>query len=167
MNRKTYILGCGGDIPDPKPKDTVYVDVVAWDGVDIVFDLESPQWPIETGAAMHLNATHVAEHIKNFDTFMDEAHRILSPGGSFYIEVPYAGDIDLAFSDPTHKRFFTAHTFINYLTVEGVHKFGYLKHAWSILYIDNTGGVIRAHLAPIPDEYLTDKVLLMLNKPKE
>lgn len=165
MNRKKYILGSGKP-PEVKPADTVYVDVVAWDGVDLIFDLEQPNWPIETGSALHLNATHVAEHIHNLPTFMDECHRILSPGGSFYMEVPFAGNIDLAFSDPTHVRFFTNHTFINYLTVEGVHNFGYVRHAWSILHLANDGAVIRVHLAPVPDEYLTDDVLLMLNNIK-
>lgn len=167
MNRKTFILGCGSNIPDPKPADTVFVDILPWPGVDLVFDLEQPEWPIETGAALHLNATHVAEHIQSLNTFMDECHRILNPGGSFYMEVPYVGNVDMAFSDPTHVRTFTDHTFINYLTVEGIHKFGYFKHAWSILYIENNGASIRVHLAPVPDEYLTDRVLLMLNNVKD
>lgn len=162
MDRKTFILGCGSEIPDVKPKNTIYCDKIAWPGVDLVFDLEQP-WPIKNSEALHLNATHVAEHIVNFEQFMDEAHRVLSPGGTFYMEVPYAGDTDLAFSDPTHVRFFTNHTFINYLTVEGVHNFGYVRHAWSILHLANDGAVIRVHLAPVPDEYLTDRVLMTLN----
>jgi predicted SAM-dependent methyltransferase len=168
MIRKKYILGSGKP-PVPKDPEAVYIDCVAWEGVDMVFDLELPDWPIESGSGLHINATHVAEHILNFATFMDECHRVLAPGGSFYLEVPFAGDTDLAFSDPTHKRFFTDHTFINYLTVEGLHKFGYFKHAWSILYLNNDGHVIRVHLAPVPDEYLTDDVLLSLHnvQPKQ
>ena len=162
MNRKKIILGSGKP-PEVKPADTLYVDVVPWEGVDLVFDLEQPNWPIETGSAMHLNATHVAEHIANFKAFMDECHRILTPGGTFYMEVPFAGNIDMAHSDPTHKRYFTDHSFINYLTVEGIHRWGYFQHAWSILFLDNDSAQIRVHLAPVPDEYLTDDVLLSLH----
>lgn len=163
MKRQTYILGCGNKVPKEKPEGFVYVDAIAWEGVDVVMDLEQQDWPFPDGSAKHINATHVLEHISGLKNFMEECHRMLMPGGTFYIEVPSAGNIDLAFSDPTHVRQFTKHTFINYLTVEGVHNFGYFKNAWSILHLHETGGVIRAHLMPIPDGALTDETLLMLN----
>lgn len=162
MQRKKYVLGCGHI--QAKAPDTVYVDINAWDGVDVVYNLEVPVWDFVTpGCATHINASHVLEHIRNLNTFMDNCHAMLLPGGTFYIEVPHAGDVDLAHSDPTHVRYFTKHTFINYLTLEGVHNFGYFKHAWSILHIEENNGIIRAHLMPIPDEALTDETLLMLN----
>jgi SAM-dependent methyltransferase len=164
MDRKVYVLGSGKQMV--KHPGVMYVDRIPWEGVDIILDFETETWPIPTGAALHLNATHVLEHIKNIQNFMDECHRILSPGGSFFIEVPLADNTLLAFSDPTHVRFFTKYTFINYLTVEGLHKFGYFNHAWSILHLEQNNDVIRIHLAPVPDEYLTDDVLLALNKVK-
>lgn len=166
MNRQTYILGCGNRIPEPKPEGVVYVDIVPWEGIDYVLDLEQTPWPFPDGGAKHINASHVLEHIRNLSGFMAECHRMLMPGGTFYIEVPHAGSTDLAFSDPTHVRQFTKHTFINYLTVEGVHNFGYFAEAWSILHIDETDGIIRAHLMPVPREALTDETLSMLNNLK-
>jgi predicted SAM-dependent methyltransferase len=165
MERFTYILGSGKPEGE-NPKGVKYVDRVAWEGIDIVLDFETKNWPIPTGSGLHLNATHVLEHIENLANFMDECHRILSPGGSFFIEVPIVNNIQLAFSDPTHKRFFTKHTFINYFTVEGVHKFGYFKNAWSILHISSNDSIVQVHLAPVPQEYLTDDVLLALNNIK-
>lgn len=67
--------------------------------------------------------------------FFDECWRILNPGGTLYIETPHLQHIDLTGSDPTHFGGFTAHTFINYLTIEGVRKFAYTKKAWAILDI--------------------------------
>lgn len=78
-----------------------------------------------------------------------------------FLEVPNVKDIDLAFADPTHVRYFTKHTFINYLTVEGVHQHGQFQHAWTFVHLQDTGRVIRAHLFPVPDECLTDESIAM------
>lgn len=162
MKRKTYILGSG------QPRHTglgiVNVDLRPFKGVDIVHDLEETPWPIGDGAAMHVNATHVVEHLYNFPGFMDECWRILSPGGSLFMEVPNVKHKDMAFADPTHVRFFTKHTFINYLTIEGVHKHGIFEHAWCLLHLEETDKVIRAHLAPVPDEYRTNETINLWKK---
>jgi len=159
MDRKIYVLGAGQ--VRKKHKDTVHVDLRPWKGVDIVHDLEKTPWPIAEGAARHANATHVIEHIRNFEGFMDECWRILSPGGTLFLETPNVKDQDLAFSDPTHVRYFTKHTFINYLTLEGVHQHGIFRHAWTFLHLEDTGSLIRAHMAPVPDDYLTDEAIDM------
>lgn len=159
MIRKTYILGCGSN-PE-KRDDTVNVDYRAWENVNVVHNLEETPWPIADGAAKHANATHVVEHIKNIQGFMDECWRILSPGGSLFMEVPNVRDMNMAWADPTHVRAFTKHTFINYMTIEGVHQHGVFKHAWSILHIEETDKIIRVHMAPVPDEYLTDESIAM------
>lgn len=165
MDRKTYILGSG------KPRHTgpgiVNVDIKPWPGVEVVHDLEKAPWPIPDGAALHANATHVIEHINNMHTFLDECWRILSPGGTLFVEVPNVRNADMAFSDPTHVRWFTKHTFINYMTVEGVAKHGQLRHAWCFLHLEETDKVIRAHMAPVPDEYLTDETISMWKKYKD
>lgn len=159
MKRKVYVLGSGS--VGKKQPDTVYVDIMPFKGVDIVIDLEKNPWPIDSGAAKHLNVTHVLEHINNFHAFMDECWRICSPGGSMFFEVPSVKSIDLAFSDPTHVRFFTPHSFINYLTVEGVHKHGQFQHAWTFAHLEEIKGVIRGHLFPVPDEALTNESIAM------
>ena len=159
MTRKTYILGSGS--PREKLPDHVYVDIRKFPGVDLVIDLEKTPWPIEDRAAMHLNATHILEHIRNLHAFMDECWRICSPGGSMFYEVPIVDNPDLAFCDPTHVRFFRPHTFINYLSVEGVHKHGQFRHAWTFVHYEVKGGVVRGHLFPVPDEALTDESIRM------
>lgn len=165
MNRKTYVLGSGS--PRHTGEGIINVDLRPWKGVDIVHNFEQTPWPIEDGAALHANATHVVEHIRNFTGFMDECWRILSPGGTLFMEVPNVRDIDMAFADPTHVRNFTKHTFINYLSVEGVHQHGVFRHAWSFLHIEETQKVIRVHMMPIPDEALTDESIAMWAAYKE
>jgi hypothetical protein len=49
--------------------------------------------------------------------FMDEAYRVLAPGGGFHIVVPSARS-NRAFQDPTHRRFFVSESF------------WYFNHAW-------------------------------------
>lgn len=159
MKRKIYVLGSGA--PAQRRPDHVYVDVRPFPNVDLVIDLEETPWPIEDGAAKHVNATHLLEHVRNFPAFMDECWRICSPGGSMFFEVPNVKAKDLAFSDPTHVRFFTAHTFINYISVEGVHQHGIFQHAWTFVHFEDTGKVIRGHLFPVPDECRTDETIAM------
>ena len=161
MNRKTYILGSG--LHKPKIDGVIRVDILKAPGVDLVHNLNNLPWPIADGEAIHVNAEHLIEHLENVPAFMDEAWRILNPGGSILIKVPDAADIDMAWADPTHKRAFRKHSFINYFTVEGIHKFGYAKHAWSILHLKTDGKEITAHMTPIPDEFLTDKTLKRLS----
>jgi len=161
MDRKIYVLGSGK--PDRIEKGTVYVDRMPFPGVDIVCDLEKKPWPIDDAAAMHINATHLVEHIKDFPGFMAECWRLLNPGGTLFMEVPNVRSLDMAFSDPTHVRWFTKHTFINYLTIEGVHRHGIFAHAWCLLHLEETEKVIRVHLMPIPDEAMTDESIKMWN----
>lgn len=161
MTRKAYILGSGSVAAAKKLPGTVYVDHRPFPGVDLVLDLEKTPWPIPDGGALHVNVTHVLEHLTNFSAFMDECWRICSPGGSLFFEVPDVRSADLAFSDPDHKRYFTPHTFINYLTVEGIHKHGQFRHAWTFVHLEKVNGVIRGHLFPVPDECLTDESIAM------
>lgn len=170
MIRQTYILGSGR--PANKQPYHVYVDYRPFPGVDVVIDLEKTPWPIKDGAAKHVNATHLIEHLSNFPAFMDECWRILNPGGSLFFEVPVIQlnqkAIDLVFADPTHKRFFRKHTFINYLTVEGVEQHAVVEHAWCPVHLEEKeGGFLRGHLFAVPDEARTAETIAMWKEYKE
>lgn len=135
VKRVEYIFGAGTTFP--KQEGRVNVDRIPLPNVDVVWDLDKFQYPFPDGSGLHINATHLIEHLqpKTLPKFFDECHRILNPGGTLYIETPHAQHIDLTASDPTHQRTFTKHTFINYITVQGVRNFGYTRHAWAILDI--------------------------------
>jgi len=94
-------LGCGSY----KQKGFIGMDLLLLDGVDIVHDLEIYPWPLPDKCASVLMASHLIEHInpakQNFLKFMNEAWRILKPGGQFMISLPYAGSPGY-WQDPTH-----------------------------------------------------------------
>jgi SAM-dependent methyltransferase len=83
----------------------INVDMVKAPGIDVVHDLESFPWPFPDECADLVIASQLVEHINPhkgvFLRFMDEAWRILKPGGQFMISTPYAGSAGY-FQDPTH-----------------------------------------------------------------
>lgn len=120
---------------------------------DMTYDLNRTPWPWEDGCCIEMICNHVIEHLDiGLHGFLDEAHRLLLPGGTLYVEVPDAANIDLAFSDPTHKWAFRPHSFINYVTPIGVKTHGVIKYPWSLMHCTSDGSVIRAHLLPLSDE---------------
>lgn len=112
-------LGSGTSVE----KGAVNVDRVALPGVDVVHDLDVGPWPFEDGSADGIKAEHVFEHVGDPILFMSECWRVLERGGLLHIVVPYYRSPD-AFTDPTHRRFCTEHTF-NYWIPGNIY---YLKH---------------------------------------
>lgn len=170
MKRVEYIFGAGKAFP--KKEGRINVDRLNMPNIDVVWNLEKFNYPLESSSGLHINCSHVIEHLNpaSLPGFFDECHRILNPGGTLYIETPHAANINLAFSDPTHYRAFTKHSFINYLTIEGVKRFGYMKHAWCILHISPRweevpkDGNLIVHMMPIPDEMTDDEILNRLTQ---
>lgn len=79
--------------------------------VDIAHDLDSMPWPWADGVFDRIVAADVFEHLKSeVSEWLDECHRILAAGGALEIRVPHYRH-ENAFTDPTHRRFFTQHTF--------------------------------------------------------
>lgn len=101
-------LGCG----QTKREGFTGLDIADVEGVDIVHDLETFPWPFEDNSVDELHSSHYVEHTRmhlpdgrdGLVAFMDEAHRILKPGGTFQIFHPYAMS-RRAFQDPFHRRF--------------------------------------------------------------
>lgn len=147
MNR--LILG-----PGPrwhKEPGDVFCDIRHFnDSIDVVHDLNVTPWPWPDAMFIHVSAVHLVEHLRDLLSFMNEAHRVLAPGGSLYIETPLAGaDYDLTHADPTHVRCYRLHTFINYFSPEGVEKFQYTDKAWNIHTLKVVNNCIVFHAYPI------------------
>lgn len=131
-----------------EPVDT-FCDIRQFGNIDVVHDLNKP-WPFESDKYQHVSAVHLIEHLDSLLHFMNEAHRVLAPGGSLYIETPLAGgDADLEFADPTHKRCYRIHTFVNYFSPEGVDKFQYTDRAWNFFHLQVKDNCIFVHAYPI------------------
>lgn len=98
-------LGSGSD----RLSGFVNVDVVALPEVDVVHDLDVLPWPWEDGSVTMIIGQDVFEHLTDPVGFMIESHRVLEPDGQLVLKVPHFRHQD-AFTDPTHKRFCTEHT---------------------------------------------------------
>lgn len=122
---RTLDLGCGKCPRNPFGADELF-------GVDVRDDLESnvkkadlaiEPIPYEDESFEYLTAFDFIEHIPRivyaptrrnaFVEFMNEAYRVLKPGGLFMSLTPIYPDA-LAFRDPTHVNFITDETFLLY-----------------------------------------------------
>lgn len=100
-------LGCGGD----RRKDPwLGVDRVEGPAVDQVVDLNEGPWPWADNAVDRILAQDIFEHVDDAVLFMTECWRVLMPGGALFLKTPHWRHRD-AYTDPTHKRFPTEHTF--------------------------------------------------------
>ena len=76
---------------------------------------EDVPWPAVDGSVDSILASHVMEHIPAGSTrinVMNQAHRVLRPGGVFTIRVPNClSGTWHAFADPTHVSFWCIESF--------------------------------------------------------
>lgn len=110
-------LGCGSDIMD----DWVNVDIVQTAPGVVVHDLDVAPWPFGDGAAEQICALDVFEHVDKPIVFMNEAWRVLGRGGLLYMRTPHY-TAEHAYTDPTHKRFPTQHTWDYWIPGTILHK---------------------------------------------
>ncbi|MFX0204489.1 MAG: methyltransferase domain-containing protein [Candidatus Hodarchaeota archaeon] len=107
-NEKAILdVGCG----TAKIPGAIGIDRVQLEGVDIVHDLNIFPWADlgdETFDEIHMN--DVIEHLDDVIQVMRECHRLLKLNGKLHVRVVYWNHYN-AFSDPTHKQFFTDKTF--------------------------------------------------------
>ena len=108
-------IGCG----DKPKKGYTNVDFRKYQGVDVCHDLEKTPLPFKSNSIDKVISEHVMEHIVNFIPLMEDIFRLLKPGGSVSITVPYYNSIG-AFQDPTHVRFFTETTWRYFTKNEGI-----------------------------------------------
>ncbi|MCJ7606431.1 MAG: class I SAM-dependent methyltransferase, partial [Thermoplasmata archaeon] len=96
-------LGCGQDIR-PKEEGWVNIDSQAGRGIDRVYDMHDTPLPFEDSTVDYALASHVLEHMHDWEKLILDVHRMLKPGGMFEIRVPYG-------VHPTayHVRFFDEH----------------------------------------------------------
>jgi len=80
---------------------------------DIITDLEKP-FPFEDNSVGIIRASHVFEHLHDPVHTMNEAYRILAPGGWLFIEVP-STDGRGAFQDPNHVSFWNENSIWYYI----------------------------------------------------
>lgn len=110
-------LGCGSDIMPG----FVNVDITRTADEVTVWDLDCAPWPFDAATCESVVAIDVFEHVDKPLTFMNEAWRVLSPGGTLFMQTPHY-DAEHAFTDPTHRRFPTRFTWDYWVPGTILHK---------------------------------------------
>lgn len=102
-------LGCGKDVREG----WVNVDKYPHPGVTAC-DLDASPLPFQDATFEYIFASHVLEHVLQFDGVMFELHRILTRGGLLHVRVPYG--LRGMQSDANHRRSFTKATILRLVT---------------------------------------------------
>ncbi|MCD6381657.1 MAG: methyltransferase domain-containing protein, partial [Candidatus Aenigmarchaeota archaeon] len=93
-----------------KDEKVIHLDIVKLPHVEIVHDLNKFPWPFKDNEFDEIRADNVIEHLDDLVKVMEEIWRILKPKGIVKVWVPYFAHPN-AFTDITHKHFFTLHSF--------------------------------------------------------
>ena len=102
-------LGCG----NKKRPGTVGVDFNDRTAADVIHDLNVFPYPFEDASVDHVYLDNALEHLDDVLRVMEEVYRIVKPGGTVKVIVPYFRSL-WAFIDPTHRHFFTVSSFAFY-----------------------------------------------------
>ncbi|MEN8118876.1 MAG: class I SAM-dependent methyltransferase [Bacteroidota bacterium] len=106
-------LGSGGIV-----REGFYsVDHIELEGVDVVADLNKPLELFPDNSVDYIYSRHVLEHINELLPLMREIHRITKKNGIIEVIVPHFSNV-LAFSDPTHVRFFGLYSMYYFVAPE-------------------------------------------------
>jgi hypothetical protein len=81
---------------------------------DVIADLTQP-WPWDTDSVSEIVADDIFEHLPSKIHSMNEACRVLKPGGLLKLRVPTT-DGRGAFQDPTHCSYWTPHDLLYYVS---------------------------------------------------
>lgn len=100
-------LGCG---PRKKYRDSIGIDQLDYDEVDIVGDVYDVIRRIPTSSISFIYSSHFFEHIDDMKLLLEELLRILKPEGKMEIIVPHFSN-PYFYSDYTHRNRFGLYSF--------------------------------------------------------
>lgn len=125
-NARALDVGCGGR----KLPGATGMDILSLPGVDVVHDFNKTPWPFADDSFDLVFLNHALEHVDDVLRTLEEIHRIALSGGRVVIQVPYFRSTD-AYTDPTHKHFFTSES-LNYVidgTSQALYKYSSAQFA--------------------------------------
>jgi len=103
--KRALDIGCG----KRKLKGALGIDKQEESEADVVHDLNIFPWPLETNGFDIIIAQHILEHLNDISKVMNEIYRVSKPHSILVIQAPYFRSVE-AFTDLTHKHFFTVHS---------------------------------------------------------
>jgi hypothetical protein len=111
--------------------DFLNVDIDPLTKPDILVDLETGNFPIESDTVDEVRAYHVLEHIgEGFFHLMQELYRICKDGAIIDIQVPHHRS-EVMYGDPSHVRF---------ITTESLRQFSKKRNIWHINQWNSSSG---------------------------
>lgn len=116
-------LGCGNS---KIFNDSIGVDIIDTEAVDIIADINKGLSFIEDGSVDVVYSSHFLEHVNDLEFMLKEIHRILKKGGICKGNVPHFSN-PYYYSDYTHKTFFGLYTF-SYFSKNQFYKRGVPKY---------------------------------------
>jgi predicted SAM-dependent methyltransferase len=106
-------IGCGLDI---RPG-WVNLDMIDYGG-NALTDLTKYPWPFPESHFDEVLASHILEHLPNFNAVITEIWRVSKPGALIVVRVPFFLSTKY-FSEPDHRTPFGIRSFDNYEDVTG------------------------------------------------
>lgn len=96
-------VGCGSK----KHPGATGLDISADTDADVVHDLDVFPYPLDDSSFDQFLLQDVIEHVAEPYRVMAELHRIGTPGARVHLRTPHFSSV-LAYSDPTHRHFYSA-----------------------------------------------------------
>jgi 2-polyprenyl-3-methyl-5-hydroxy-6-metoxy-1,4-benzoquinol methylase len=107
-------LGCG----NKKPSGFYGVDIRDTESVDLVQNLDQPEWNLPLDHFKRIRAIDLFEHLKQPTQFMDELWKVATPDSTITIRGPHLSSSN--WHDPTHERLLGSRSFNPYAGENGV-----------------------------------------------
>lgn len=101
------ILGAGATEREPG---AVHLDMAALPGIDVVHNLDTLPWPFADSSFDFIQAHDIIEHVEKVVPFIEECHRIGTPGALLEIRT-VLWDKENSYTDPTHRHWFNRNSF--------------------------------------------------------
>ena len=109
----TLDVGCGLN----KRPGAIGIDRNPRTAADVLADIDRNGLPFLDSTASAISLVHVIEHLESVIGALEQAHRVLIPGGRLLIETPHYSDAS-SFADPTHRWHLNSFSF-RYFTEAG------------------------------------------------
>lgn len=109
ISERDYVVLELGPGTKKKYSESIAVDRVELEGVDIIADFSKNLSFLPSNSVDHIYSRHVLEHVPDLEVMMREISRILKPGGKCEIIVPHFSN-PYFYSDYTHNSFWGLYT---------------------------------------------------------
>lgn len=104
--KKILDFGCG----TKRHPNSIGIDINPDSHADIIHNLDLFPYPLEDDTFDEVWCDGIIEHLTDVVGVMEELHRVSKHGGKITIMTPYFTSLD-AFTDPTHKHYFSSRSF--------------------------------------------------------